>query len=130
MGRDRDTASSRRREGSRFAHLRSSLCLLATFHFVCLTWIFFRADSVEGALSVLRQLASFTFDVSNLAAPVLIVMAAGLAGHALPERAFEAARLAFVRLPSFAQAIVLFFAAAGLYAVASTGVAPFIYARF
>jgi len=129
--RDRDSADLRqRRVGKIPAALRSRLCLIGTFHFVCLTWIFFRAESIAGAFAILRQLASLSVDVSNIAAPVPIVLAAGLLGHALPDGAFDWIRLAFVRLPSYAQALVLFAATAGLYEVTSAGVAPFIYANF
>src|SRR5262249_56867285 len=34
--------------------------VLATYHFVCLTWIFFRAGSVSNALEILSRIGSLT----------------------------------------------------------------------
>jgi alginate O-acetyltransferase complex protein AlgI len=101
-----------------------------TFHFVCLAWIFFRAETVGGAVGVLRQLTTLTIDTANLNPAALMIIAIGLIGHYLPDRLIEETRTAFTRLPALGQGITLFALAAGLYYVASTDVAPFIYSRF
>jgi alginate O-acetyltransferase complex protein AlgI len=104
--------------------------VVITFHFVCFTWIFFRADTIERAVSVIRQLFTLTVDVSNLTAPVALVMVLGFLAHWFPQRLFDGAASGFIKLPSLAQACVLFAVAAGLYLVASSDIAPFIYSRF
>ena len=47
-----------------------------TFHFVCFTWIFFRASSLENALAILRSLGALTWSAGNLTPLVLGVLAA------------------------------------------------------
>jgi D-alanyl-lipoteichoic acid acyltransferase DltB (MBOAT superfamily) len=104
--------------------------VLITFHFVCFTWIFFRAESFSQALVFLRQMFSFTFDTSNLARPVVLIIVVGLLAHQLPDRVWQASRDSFIRLPAPVQAVALLGLAIGLYFVASTEAVPFIYARF
>jgi alginate O-acetyltransferase complex protein AlgI len=101
-----------------------------TFHFVCLTWVFFRAENLGQALALLRQLFQFSVDTTNLSLPLALVIALGLAAHWLPDGMFDAARRGFTQLPAPAQALALFILGLGLYFVASADVAPFIYARF
>jgi alginate O-acetyltransferase complex protein AlgI len=104
--------------------------VLITFHFVCFAWIFFRAETVERAFAVLSQLLGFTVDTSNLALPLVLIIALGFIAHWIPDGWFESARNGFVRLPAPVQACVLFVMALGLYFVASSDLVPFIYSRF
>ena len=106
------------------------LATLATFHFVCFAWIFFRAESFERAVGMLRQLRSVGVDTANLAAPVVVLIVLGLAAHFLPERLVQSSQTLFARIPSLAQASLLFALAVGLYFVASSDFVPFIYSRF
>lgn len=106
------------------------LSVLLTFHFVCFTWIFFKAESLSQALAILHQLTTFSFDHSNLAWPIAVMIILGLASQWLPEKLWEKTQNAFVLLPAPAQAIVLALIATGLYFVASSDVVPFIYAQF
>lgn len=114
----------------RHTALAQTLSVFATFHFICLTWIFFRAETFAQALGILRQLGQFTVDTSNLNAPILLLLVLGFIAHWLPERAWELAQAGFIRLPAPAQALLLFGLSVGLYFVASSAVAPFIYTRF
>jgi D-alanyl-lipoteichoic acid acyltransferase DltB (MBOAT superfamily) len=125
-------ASFRKRLGLAKHNSRSSqfAAVLVTFHFVCLAWIFFRAETVGRAFSMLRQLFTFTTDTSNLSLPLILVIALAFIAHWVPDGSFEIARSRFVRLPAPVQACALFALALGLYFVASSDVAPFIYARF
>ena len=60
------------------------LSVLATFHIVCLAWIFFRAESLEFALAFLDGLTNWSGETQFLQ-PFLVVMVAGsLAAHFLP----------------------------------------------
>jgi alginate O-acetyltransferase complex protein AlgI len=103
---------------------------LATFHFVCFAWIFFRAESLGAALAVLKQLAALSLDTANLAAPVMTIIALGLAAHFLPDRLWHSSQKLFERMPALAQAALLAALAVGLYFVASSDFVPFIYSRF
>jgi alginate O-acetyltransferase complex protein AlgI len=104
--------------------------VVITFHFVCFAWIFFRAETVDRAIAVLSQLLALTTDTSNLALPLVMVIALGLIAHWLPDGWFAIARGGFVGLPAPVQACALFVVALGLYFVASSDVVPFIYSRF
>ena len=106
----------------RVAVALAALSAVATFHFVCLAWVVFRADTVGGAFAVVRQIARGSVDTSNLPAAALVVGAVGFAAHFAPEL--------FSRLPAPAQAAAMFALALGLGYVAGSDVVPFIYARF
>ncbi len=103
---------------------------LITFHFVCFAWVFFRVETVSGALGVLRQLTSFSTDTTNLSLALGLLIVGSLAVQWLPDGMFRLALNGFVRLPAPAQACVLFVLALGLYSVASSDLVPFIYSRF
>jgi D-alanyl-lipoteichoic acid acyltransferase DltB (MBOAT superfamily) len=125
-------ASLRKRLGLTKRNSRRSrlASVVITFHFVCFAWIFFRAETVDRAIAVLSQLLTFTLDTSNLALPLVLIMGLGFIAHWIPDGWFEIARNGFVRLPAPVQACTLFALALGLYVVASSDVAPFIYSRF
>ncbi len=106
------------------------ISIFITFHFVCLTWIFFRAETLAQALSIIRQIGRGSVDFTNLNAPLLILIAGGLLMHWLPQELWTTTQRGFTRLPALAQALLLFGLSLGLYAVASSDVAPFIYTRF
>jgi len=125
-------ASLRKPLGSagRFSRWSTAVGTLLTFNFVCFAWIFFRAENASRAIAVLHQVFSLTTDTSNLTLPVLLIIMIGFITHWMPDTIFEGARTAFVRLPAPLQACALFGVALGLYVVATSDVAPFIYSRF
>jgi hypothetical protein len=79
---------------------------------------------------VLKQIFSLTLDLANLSLPVVMVITLGFLAHWTPDRIWEAVRSGFTRLPAPIQAVVLISLGVGLYAIASSDVAPFIYTRF
>ena len=101
-----------------------------TFQFVCLAWIFFRAETMSGALDLLRVLFTFVGGIPNLAPQIAVVLALGYALHWLPEKWENVVRGQFMRLPAHAQGLVLFLLIIVLYSVASSEVVPFIYYQF
>jgi alginate O-acetyltransferase complex protein AlgI len=105
------------------------ICTLATFHFVCLTWIVFRAESLNQVLEVLKRLTVFQFSTSNLTTPLVLLMAVGFASHWAPSRVLTAVGEAWGWMPSPAQAVVILSVAFGLYYLAGTEV-QFIYGNF
>src|SRR5262249_15882740 len=46
--------------------VRRALAIFATYQFVCLTWIFFRAASVSDALDILGRIGSLSFGFENI----------------------------------------------------------------
>jgi D-alanyl-lipoteichoic acid acyltransferase DltB (MBOAT superfamily) len=104
---------------------------VATFHLVCLGWIFFRADSIGTAFAVLGRLVTGWTVGPVLVTPLLVtVLAASVAAQHLPSRPAERIQVAFSRLRPAFQGVAM---AAGLAAITQLGpqgVAPFIYFQF
>jgi D-alanyl-lipoteichoic acid acyltransferase DltB (MBOAT superfamily) len=113
--------------GRRF---KSFAAVILTFHFICLTWIFFRAVSIGEAAELLRQAGKLTWGTANLTGAVLVIAAIGFLAHWSPRALFDNVCKGFARLPAPVQATLLFGIGMGLYYAASTDVAPFIYSRF
>ena len=104
-------------------------CIVATFNFVSLGWVLFRAGSLKQTGEVLKRLGSMQFTTGNLATPVLVVLALGYAAHWVPRPALEKIYSGWNWLPSPAQAVVILGVALGLYYVSTTNV-QFIYGNF
>jgi alginate O-acetyltransferase complex protein AlgI len=109
---------------------RRAILVTATFHFVCLGWIFFRSPSFGSAWLVLQRLASFTTHHQNLSWPVLCTLAVGLLGHFVPKRLFDWVQHSFIALPGLAQGVVLYLVAVLLRQLGSTNSVPFVYFQF
>lgn len=121
----------REKRGKRpFSPLRHALGVLVTFHLVCASWIFFRSETFQKAAVVYAQLGTFTTYHPNLAPSVVAVLAVGIASHYLPERWYQAAMSAFIRMPAMAQGAALFFVALILRAMATAEAVPFVYFQF
>ena len=106
------------------------LAVLATFHFVCFAWIFFRAPSFAHATLMLGRMSKLTFDSPNLAPKVLAVLALGFITHFFPRRWFAQAKNAFVESPAVVQGVALAFCAYVLHFAAGAKAEPFIYGQF
>jgi uncharacterized BrkB/YihY/UPF0761 family membrane protein len=105
------------------------LATLATFHFVCLTWIVFRSQDLTQTFAVLKRLTAFQFSTSNLPTSLLLLLVLGFASHLVPIRATTRLRDAWGWLPAPAQAVVVLSIAFGLYYVSGAEV-QFIYGNF
>jgi len=107
---------------------------LLTFHFVLLTWIFFRASSVDAALQVLSQIGNafarqkFAFD--NVTPAFLAVLLIAAIAHFAPAKRFESGGVWFSRTPAVLQAAALVLLTVAIQLVSSSGAAPFIYSKF
>jgi len=104
--------------------------VVATFHFVCFAWIFFRAPTLGHAWLMIERIARGTSGTANLGqkAEVLIVLGFGL--HWVPKRWVESVRELFVRTPAPVQGIVLAAAAYGLHLAVGAKAEPFVYGQF
>jgi alginate O-acetyltransferase complex protein AlgI len=107
-----------------------AICVVATFHYVCLAWIFFRAKTFADAWQILRQLAQRTTFHPNLPPLVLALLAVAIGSHYVPETTYRNARARFTALPAPAQGMVLFLVAVVLHEAASTTAVPFVYFQF
>jgi alginate O-acetyltransferase complex protein AlgI len=104
---------------------------ILTFHFVCLAWIFFRADSFGAAWDMLEGLATGWGEASPLVTSgVLLAIAVGIGSQYLPARIPRLVMARFSRLPVLGQATVLAFSLMLTSALGPEGVAPFIYFQF
>lgn len=109
---------------------------VVTFHAVCLAWVFFRAESLSGAIAILQSLTSGLTRPASLTSPlVVLVIVAAIAAQYLrsipPVAAWSAGSWErFARLDPVSRGAV---AAVILFVITTLGpegVAPFIYFRF
>ena len=103
---------------------------LATFHFVLVAWVFFRADSFRAARAVFGEMATLTGYHPNLDPRVLNVLALGLGMHFLPARLEARVRDGFSSLPGVAQGLALFALLLFVRRLASAEAVPFVYFQF
>ena len=103
---------------------------IATFHFVCFAWIFFRAPSFDEAALALRQLVGGRWTIEHIGPDVSLVVAAAALLHVSPVAWKDRLRDAFVRTPAVVQGLVLAAAAVALHLVAGAKPAPFVYGQF
>lgn len=102
----------------------------ATFHFVVLAWVFFRAETLDSALEALTQIVSGTFGYGNVTPGFIIVLVAAVFFHYAPKDWHSFSLKKFTRAPALAQAVMLALALACIQYVSSTGSAPFVYQKF
>ena len=106
------------------------VAVVATFHFVCFAWIFFRAPSFGHAMAILAQLGKLSFATPNLVPRILAVLALGFVTHWIPDRAYARVRDVFVKSPAVAQGVALALCAWVLHFAAAAKAEPFIYGQF
>jgi alginate O-acetyltransferase complex protein AlgI len=111
------------------------LSIAFTFHFVCLTWIFFRSPDVSTALAILGRLSSLsfssqTFSVSNISLPMIGVMLLGVALHAIPPKWFDRTVEIFSRAPFVLQGAGLATVVLLIEFLAGRGSTSFVYSNF
>ena len=106
------------------------LAVLATFHWVCLAWVFFRATDFSNALAVLGQVAEGSTRTDNLPPLLAGLLAVGLLSHFVPAKTFARIRATFIAMPAPAKGAALFGVAILLHEAASVQAAPFIYFQF
>ena len=106
------------------------LARVGVFHLVCLAWVFFRADSLTTAWTMLGRLVTAPGAAPLVTPGVVLVIAACIAVQQVPKDAgHRIAALASRAAPALQGAAV----AAALAVIGSLGpqgVAPFIYYRF
>jgi D-alanyl-lipoteichoic acid acyltransferase DltB (MBOAT superfamily) len=103
---------------------------LLTFHFVCFTWIFFRAATLGNALALLRGLASLTWSMENITLPVAAVLLLAAVAHCLPPEWFDRAAKLSARAPFWVQGLAMAGMILLIQTLAGRGSAPFVYGNF
>jgi D-alanyl-lipoteichoic acid acyltransferase DltB (MBOAT superfamily) len=106
---------------------RRALAIVATYHFVCFTWIFFRAGSVDAALDLLARIGSLTAGFENVTPLFAIVLALGFLALWMRH---DTLRERFATSPFYVHAAVLVLIAMAIQRWGATATAPFVYSRF
>jgi D-alanyl-lipoteichoic acid acyltransferase DltB (MBOAT superfamily) len=100
------------------------------FHFVCLAWIFFRADSYDTVLIYLATAAKLTPGVTQATPFTVGLIALGLAINFVPPGLPRRLALRLAAWPEWTLAIASGAGVAAIDALGPDGVAPFIYFQF
>jgi alginate O-acetyltransferase complex protein AlgI len=101
------------------------------FHFVCLGWIFFRAEDFAMARFYIGGLGGGWNAGLQQAAPAMVALIViGLIGQFTPPTLFERSAAALARLPGWGLGAVTGIGVAAINALGPEGIAPFIYFRF
>ncbi|MBW2733629.1 MAG: MBOAT family protein [Deltaproteobacteria bacterium] len=101
-----------------------------TFHFVCLTWIFFRSPDFAHAAGMLLILAEFTGGSANISPLVWSVLALGAMTHVIPDGVARLEEEGIHRLPAPLMGALLFATVTLVRYAASSEAVPFIYFQF
>jgi alginate O-acetyltransferase complex protein AlgI len=118
-------------EGKETARVKkvSPWAVLFTFYWICITWVFFRADSFATAMTVLRSFVLFQSPgAQQLSVGILGFLAALLVLHWLTAR--QVWTQAIAKLPTQLFAVGYGFAAAILLTLVPVGYTAFIYFQF
>jgi len=100
-----------------------------TFHFVCLGWIFFRADSTDTALEIIGGILTGSSDEA-VNWVVVGLVAAMLVSQFVPAGTVTRLRASLARLPLALQAAGLALVVLLVDVFGPDGIAPFIYFQF
>jgi alginate O-acetyltransferase complex protein AlgI len=104
---------------------------VVVFHFVCLAWIFFRAEDFTVASRFIARLAQGWSQPVQQAQPAMVgLILIGMAGQFLPPGMFERVGLALARAPFWSLGAATGLILAAINALGPEGIAPFIYFRF
>jgi alginate O-acetyltransferase complex protein AlgI len=103
----------------------------ATFALVCVGWVFFRADSMDTAFSLLRRLITGWWTPSEFVTPLVVLMVAGMLVLQFWPRGFGLwLQSGLSRLKPAPLGIVFALALLVIVILGPSGVAPFIYFQF
>ncbi len=107
-----------------------ALAALATFHFVLIGWIFFRASSVGTARDILGQIFSGTASFANVTPAFALMLAFAILAHYVPKQWYDRGLSFFCAAPYYAQAAAMALLVVVIQYAAGASSAPFIYSRF
>jgi alginate O-acetyltransferase complex protein AlgI len=103
----------------------------ATFALVCVGWVFFRADSMDTAFSLLRRLVSGWWTPSEFVTPLVVFTIAGMLALQFSPRGLGLwLQSGLSRLKPAPLGIVFGLALLVIVILGPAGVAPFIYFQF
>ena len=111
------------------------LGVLITFHFVCLAWVFFRADNMTVVSSLLTQIttsfhAEIWTDFVKGYPYILMLMLLGYVLHFIPAEFEKHAEQLMVKSPFILKVAYLLVVVLVVIQIKSSDIQPFIYFRF
>jgi len=104
--------------------------VVLTFHFVCLTWLFFRCDSTQQVCDILAGIARGTMEFVNIPWQVPVMICVTLLAQWLPVNWYQRAENGFARWPATVQAATLAGVTLLIAWTSHTAVTQFIYFKF
>jgi D-alanyl-lipoteichoic acid acyltransferase DltB (MBOAT superfamily) len=108
-----------------------AVATLVVLHFVCLAWIFFRAEDFDVAWLYIRGIGGGWGQGVQQAGPFVAgLIALGMALQFLPEDWFDRLAEPFGRVPAWGLGAIAGVMVAAINALGPEGIAPFIYFRF
>jgi D-alanyl-lipoteichoic acid acyltransferase DltB (MBOAT superfamily) len=110
--------------------LRRALRTVFVFHFVCLCWIFFRAENFQAAGIYLGALAHLQPGVQQLTPFTLALVILGMSLHVWPQDFPQRLAQRMTVWPDWALSAAAGFGIVCITALGPDGVAPFIYFQF
>ncbi len=109
---------------------RRAAAIFGTYHFVCLTWIFFRAGSLPDALAILGRIGSLSAGIANVSVPLAAVLLLSAVALFLRKTWYARAMEAFADRPFYVHAAGLLLVAIMIELLGGRASAPFVYSRF
>ncbi len=122
--------SASRAAGRAAGRVRATLRVAGTFLFVTVSWIVFRAPSLESVGAWFRSLSGFGKPIQHLSPLAFALTAVAIGAQFIPPAARGRAFAAWRAVPNPAKGIALGLFMAALAVVSMSGVAPFIYFSF
>jgi D-alanyl-lipoteichoic acid acyltransferase DltB (MBOAT superfamily) len=110
--------------------VRRALAIFCTYHFVCLTWVFFRAASVADAMALLGRIGSLTVGLENVTPAFISVLLLAAAALFVRQRWYARAMEGFAGSPFYVHAVVLLLVVVAVQFLGGRAAAPFVYSRF
>jgi alginate O-acetyltransferase complex protein AlgI len=127
-------AGSRRwqaaRKGRPTAEWSRPFRVFATYQFVCLTWVFFRASDLANALDVLGRIASLSISFENVTAGLLLALLVPIAAQFVSKDQYGRIVNAFAASPVWVHAAALLLVAVAIELLAGNAGTAFVYSRF
>ena len=103
---------------------------VVTFHFVCFTWVFFRAQDLATAKLMLQQILSHTPGTENLTPALWGVLGFAALAQAIPQDWFDRAAKWAEAVPFWVQGTAMAGVVLVIQALAGKGSAGFVYGAF
>jgi D-alanyl-lipoteichoic acid acyltransferase DltB (MBOAT superfamily) len=104
--------------------------VFGTYQFVCLTWVFFRASSMENAWAILGRIGSLSLGFENISLTLLAALGIGAATFAVRKQWYAWAEERFARSPFWVHTAALLIVTVAIRLLGGRANVPFVYSRF